>query len=122
MKNITLLLLLLAAVQFTNILDFVIMMPLGSQLMPAVGIGSQEFGLVISAYTLSAGATGLAGLLVVSLPGGALLHYEWVGYVTVAARALSLLVIRWVCPAPANRMLPPAGGSVASPANHLQAH
>ena len=60
MKQEKLLLLLLAAVQFTNILDFVIMMPLGPQLMPALNIGPQQFGLVISAYTFSAGVTGLA--------------------------------------------------------------
>ncbi|MCC2546897.1 MFS transporter [Hymenobacter sp. BT175] len=60
MKNEKLLLALLAAVQFTNILDFVIMMPLGPQLMPALGIVPRQFGLVISAYTFSAGATGLA--------------------------------------------------------------
>ena len=60
MRNEKVLLVLLAAVQFTNILDFVIMMPLGPQLMPALGIGPRQFGLVISAYTLSAGATGLA--------------------------------------------------------------
>jgi predicted MFS family arabinose efflux permease len=60
MKNEKLLLALLAAVQFTNVLDFVIMMPLGPQLMPALGIVPRQFGLVISAYTFSAGATGLA--------------------------------------------------------------
>ena len=60
MKQEKLLLFLLAAVQFTNILDFVIMMPLGPQLMPELGIGPRQFGLVISAYTFSAGITGLA--------------------------------------------------------------
>ena len=60
MKNEKLLLALLATVQFTNILDFVIMMPLGPQLMPALSIGPRQFGLVISAYTFSAGTTGLA--------------------------------------------------------------
>ena len=60
MKQEKLLLFLLAAVQFTNILDFVIMMPLGPQLMPTLGIGPKQFGLVISAYTFSAGITGLA--------------------------------------------------------------
>ena len=60
MKNEKWLLVLLAAVQFTHILDFVIMMPLGPQLMPALGIGTQQFGVVTSAYTFSAGASGLA--------------------------------------------------------------
>ena len=60
MNKEKILLFLLAAVQFTNVLDFVITMLLGPQLMPALGIGPRQFGLVISAYTFSAGATGLA--------------------------------------------------------------
>ena len=60
MKQEKILLFLLATVQFTNILDFVIMMPLGPQLMPTLGIEPPQFGLVISAYTFSAGVTGLA--------------------------------------------------------------
>ena len=60
MKNEKTLLALLAAIQFTNILDFVIMMPLGPQLMRTLEIGPQQFGLVVSAYTFSAGFSGLA--------------------------------------------------------------
>lgn len=48
----------LTAIQFTNILDFVIMMPLGPQLMRIFSISPQQFGLVVSAYTFSAGASG----------------------------------------------------------------
>ncbi len=51
-------LVVLTAIQFTNILDFVIMMPLGPQLMRIFSISPQEFGLVVSAYTLSAGVSG----------------------------------------------------------------
>ncbi|HWP82366.1 MAG TPA: MFS transporter [Bacteroidota bacterium] len=54
-----LILLVLTAVQFTNILDFVIMMPLGPQLMRLFAISPQEFGFVVSAYTFSAGISGL---------------------------------------------------------------
>ena len=53
------LLLTLAGVQFTNILDFMIMMPLGPQFTRLWGISNAEFGLLVSAYTLSAGASGL---------------------------------------------------------------
>src|SRR5213593_3231508 len=52
------LLLVLTAIQFTNILDFVIMMPLGPQLMRVFSISPQEFGFVVSAYTFSAGISG----------------------------------------------------------------
>ena len=51
-------LLILTAIQFTNILDFVIMMPLGPQLMRLFGISTQQFGLVVSVYTFSAGVSG----------------------------------------------------------------
>jgi predicted MFS family arabinose efflux permease len=49
----------LAGVQFTHILDFMIMMPLGPQFIALFGISNAEFGLLVSAYTLAAGASGL---------------------------------------------------------------
>ncbi len=57
-------LLTLAAVQFTSIVDFMVVMPLGSQLMDRLHIDPTQFGLVVSAYTVSAG---LAGLVASSL-------------------------------------------------------
>jgi predicted MFS family arabinose efflux permease len=54
-----LVLLILAAVQFTTIVDFMIVMPLGPQLMRTLEIGPAEFGLVVSSYTFAAGAAGL---------------------------------------------------------------
>lgn len=53
-----LLLLTLAAINFTNIMDFMIMMPLGPQLMRIFDINTQQFGLVVSSYTFSAGFSG----------------------------------------------------------------
>jgi predicted MFS family arabinose efflux permease len=53
------LLLTLAGIQFTHILDFMIMMPLGPQLRQVFGISDAQFGLLVSAYTFSAGASGL---------------------------------------------------------------
>src|SRR5262245_6187566 len=52
------LLLLLAAVQFTHILDFMVMMPLGQQLMRELGIGPAQFSQLVAAYTISAGVVG----------------------------------------------------------------
>ena len=52
------LLLTLAAVQFTHIVDFMIMMPLGPQFMRLFAIGPQQFGFMVSAYTLAAAASG----------------------------------------------------------------
>jgi len=54
------LLFLLAAIQFTHITDFMIMMPLGPQLMRDLDIGPAQFGALVSAYTISAGLVGLA--------------------------------------------------------------
>ena len=53
------LLLTLAGVQFTHILDFMIMMPLGPQFTRLFAITDAQFGLLVSAYTLAAGASGL---------------------------------------------------------------
>ncbi len=54
------LLYLLAAIQFTHITDFMIMMPLGPQLMRDLSITPAQFGSLVSAYTISAGVVGLA--------------------------------------------------------------
>lgn len=53
------LLITLAGIQFTNILDFMIMMPLGPQFTALFGITDSEFGWLVSTYTLAAGASGL---------------------------------------------------------------
>lgn len=50
----------LAGVQFTHILDFMIMMPLGPQFRALFGITDAQFGLLVSAYTIAAGVSGLA--------------------------------------------------------------
>jgi MFS transporter, DHA1 family, inner membrane transport protein len=52
-------LLVLAAVQFTSIVDFMVVMPLGPQLMRTLSIGPTEFGFIVSSYTFAAGAAGL---------------------------------------------------------------
>lgn len=51
-------LLLLTILNFTHILDFMIMMPLGNYLMPYFDISSQQFSMLVAAYTFSAGASG----------------------------------------------------------------
>jgi DHA1 family inner membrane transport protein len=51
-------LLLLAALNFTHILDFMIMMPLGNYLMPYFNISPQQFSMLVASYTFSAGFAG----------------------------------------------------------------
>jgi len=58
-KNERLFLLVLAGIQFTHILDFMIMMPLGPQLIRVMQIDTHEFGLLLSSYTFTAAASGL---------------------------------------------------------------
>ena len=53
------LLLTLAGIQFTHIVDFMVMMPLGPQFTHLFNISDAKFGLLVSAYTFSAGASGL---------------------------------------------------------------
>ena len=50
---------MLAFLQFAVILDFMLMSPLGAVIMPAMNISPSQFGLVVSAYAFSAGASGL---------------------------------------------------------------
>ena len=49
----------LALLQFTVVLDFMVLSPLGAILMPRLNISTSQFGLVVSAYAFSAGASGL---------------------------------------------------------------
>lgn len=51
--------LLLAAIQFCHILDFVIMMPLGPSLMRDLGISAQQFGFLVSSYSIAAAIVGI---------------------------------------------------------------
>ncbi len=50
---------ILTILQFTVILDFMVLSPLGAILMPALTITPQQFGWVVSAYAFSAGVSGL---------------------------------------------------------------
>jgi predicted MFS family arabinose efflux permease len=50
---------ILTIVQFTIVLDFMVLSPLGAILMPELSITPAQFGMVVSAYAFSAGASGL---------------------------------------------------------------
>lgn len=52
-------LLTLAAIQFSHIVDFMVMMPLGPLLMEGLGIGTHEFGFLVASYSFSAALSGL---------------------------------------------------------------
>jgi predicted MFS family arabinose efflux permease len=50
---------ILTLLQFTIILDFMVLSPLGAILMPTLNITPAQFGIVVSAYAFSAGISGL---------------------------------------------------------------
>ena len=50
---------LLALTQFTVVLDFMVMSPLGDMLIKSMKLETSQFGIVVSAYAFSAGASGL---------------------------------------------------------------
>jgi predicted MFS family arabinose efflux permease len=50
---------ILAFLQFTVVLDFMILSPLGALLLKELGVTPAQFALVVSAYAFSAGASGL---------------------------------------------------------------
>jgi predicted MFS family arabinose efflux permease len=50
---------LLAFLQFTIILDFMVLSPLGAILIPSLNITPSQFGLAVSVYAFSAGLSGL---------------------------------------------------------------
>ncbi len=50
---------ILAILQFTVILDFMVLSPLGAILLEELTINPAQFGLVVSAYAFSAGASGI---------------------------------------------------------------
>jgi predicted MFS family arabinose efflux permease len=56
------LLIVLAAIQFTNIVDFMIMMPMGDILKKELSIGPQEYGILVSSYGIAAFVTAFAGV------------------------------------------------------------
>ena len=58
-------LVILAALNFTHILDFMIMMPLGNYLMPYFSINTKQFTWLVAAYSISAAVTGFAAAFIV---------------------------------------------------------
>lgn len=60
--NERLLLIILASIQFTNIVDFMIMMPMGDILQKSLQITPSQYGWLVSSYGLAAGLTSLLGV------------------------------------------------------------
>ena len=50
---------ILTILQFTVILDFMVLSPLGAMLMEKLNVSTSQFGVVVSVYAFSAGASGI---------------------------------------------------------------
>lgn len=61
-RNETILVSLLALLNFTHILDFMIMMPLGNILMPKWHLTTSQFAIIVSSYSLSAFVSSFAAI------------------------------------------------------------
>jgi predicted MFS family arabinose efflux permease len=74
-------LILMAAINFTHILDFMIMMPLGNYLIPYFKISPAQFTYLVAAYTISAGISGfLAAFFVDNYDRKKVLLFGYVGF------------------------------------------
>jgi len=98
------LLILLAAVQFTHIMDFMIIMPLGPQLMRELEISAAQFSGLVSTYTITAGIVGLlAAPFMDRFDRRKVLVISYIGFIlgTLACATSdtvgSLLVARAIC-------------------------
>jgi DHA1 family inner membrane transport protein len=98
------LLFLLAGVQFTHIMDFMIMMPLGPMLMRELELSAAEFSALIAAYTMVAGVVGLlTAPFIDRFDRRTVLLTSYVGFIAgtlgcaLAESASALLTARAVC-------------------------
>jgi MFS transporter, DHA1 family, inner membrane transport protein len=73
---------LLAAINFTHIMDFMIMMPLGPQFMQLFNIDPQQFSWAVSAYAITAGISGFtAAFFVDKFDRKQVLLFAYIGFI-----------------------------------------
>lgn len=76
-----LMILVIALIQFTVVLDFLIMAPLGNEFIKTLHLDTGEFGLAVSVYAFSAGASGiLAAGIADKYPRKTLLLVTYTGF------------------------------------------
>lgn len=72
---------LLAAVNFTNVLDFMVLMPLGPQLKRVFNLSPAEWSGVVSSYTFAAFLSGLTAVFIIDkFDRKKLLIYVYIGF------------------------------------------
>jgi len=94
-------LLVLAAIQFTHIMDFMVMMPLAPQLMRELDLGAGQFSALVAAYSIAAGIVGLLSAPFIDrFDRRTLLLYAYAGFTVatllcgLASDAHTLLIAR----------------------------
>lgn len=82
-KKERIILFLLAALNFTHILDFMIMMPLGNYLMPYFKINPQQFSLLVASYTIAASISGFcAAFFIDGFDRKKVLLFAYIGFLS----------------------------------------
>jgi len=96
-----LVLLVLASIQFTHIMDFMVMMPLAPQLMRELDLGAGQFSALVAAYSVAAGIVGLlTAPFIDRFDRRTLLLYAYAGFTVatlfcgLASNAHTLLIAR----------------------------
>lgn len=92
---------ILSILQFTVVLDFMVLSPLGAQLLKELNITTKKFGWVVSAYAFSAGISGiLAAGFADKYDRKKILLFFYIGFITgtffcgIAPDYYSLLIAR----------------------------
>ena len=82
LKKENFLVFLLAGIQFSHIVDFVVLMPLGPVLMRTLSISPLQFGTLVSSYNISAAVTGLLyGIIADKYDRKFMLQISFVGFI-----------------------------------------
>jgi predicted MFS family arabinose efflux permease len=80
-KKERLIIILLASINFTHILDFMIMMPLGNYLMPFFDISPKQFSFLVAAYPITAFVSGFtAAFFVDRFDRKKILVFAYIGF------------------------------------------
>lgn len=73
---------ILASIQFSHIVDFVVLMPLGPMFMREFSIGPMQFGALVSSYNISAALTGFCyGLIADRFGRKSMLVVNFIGFI-----------------------------------------
>ena len=94
---------ILASVQFTSIVDFMVIMPLGPELTAELKLTPERFSLIVSSYTFAAGIAGLLATMVIDrFPRRTAFLWLYAGFLTgtlacgLAPNYLALLAARFL--------------------------